>query len=113
MHQADPVTGLTSAEAALRRGLLEALRAALAQRRVDSAVAGRRTLVLRSARGGIRYRRYRQLLTDPQLYVFIGGGVDVVTTDGRVYRLPGGREFPVADPERVARVYGRSRRRPG
>jgi hypothetical protein len=100
-------TGLTRTEADRRKGLLGQLQDALADRRITSAVAGRRVLVLHSARDGGRGYLEPVRLADPQLYVFAAGGTDVVTTDGEVYWLTGGCPHTVADPCGAARVYAR------
>jgi hypothetical protein len=110
MHQREPATGLTRTEADLRRGLLRVLQDALADRQVASALAGRRTLVLRSEQERKRSGGCGQRLTDPELYVFASDRIDVVTTDGGVYRVHG-RELPVADPDGAARAYLRSLRK--
>ena len=97
---------LAKAEADRRKGLLGQLQDALADRHIMSVVAGRRRLVLHSARDGAA-RGYPEPVTlaDPQLYVFAAGRTHVVTTDGKVYRLIGGCRYPVADPGGAAHVY--------
>jgi hypothetical protein len=109
MHQQD--AALTPAEADHRKGLLGLLQDALAGRRVTSALAGRRTLVLRWAADSEGDGSYPGPvgLTDPQLYVFVADGVHIVTTDGDVYRLDSGYPHPVADPGGAAQVYARWR----
>jgi hypothetical protein len=109
VHHQD--TALTRAEADRRKGLLNQLKDALADRHITSALAGRRTLVLRSAADSEGDGGYPELvrLTDPQLYVFVADGVQVVTTDGDVYRLIRGYPHPVADPGGAAQVYARWR----
>jgi hypothetical protein len=99
---------LTRIEAERRRELLGRLQDALADRRITSALAGRRTLVLRSAREAAG-RGYLEpvKLADPQLYVFDGASTHVVTTDGEVYWLTGGYPYTVADPCGAARAYVR------
>jgi hypothetical protein len=93
--------------------MLGLLKNALAAERISSSLVGRRTLVLRSDQGTQHSAGYRGLVrpADPQLYVFTGGDVHVVTTDGEVYWLPGRRAYPTADPGAAARAYAIWRRR--
>jgi hypothetical protein len=44
-------------------------------------------------------------LSDPQLYVFTGANVDVVTTDGEAYWFAGSHAYPAADPGGAAHAY--------
>lgn len=117
MPERDPATGpvprLTPAEADRRRGMLGLLKNALAAERISSALVGRRTLVLRSDQGNERPTAYGEMvrLSDPQLYVFAGGGVHVVTTDGEAYWFAGSQVYPTADPGGAARAYARWRQR--
>jgi hypothetical protein len=117
MPDQDPATGpvprLTPAEADRRKGMLGLLKSALAGERVSSALVGRRTLVLRSGQGMERSAGYGGMvrLCDPQLYVFAGGDVDVVTTDGEAYWFAGSHAYPVADPGDAARAYAIWRQR--
>ena len=110
MHQQGlpeaPVPGLTRTEADRRKAILGRLKEALADQRIVSALAGRRTLVLRSARGASPggYGSPERP-ADPQLYVFAAGDVHIVTTDGKVYWFAGGRAYPVEDPNGAARVW--------
>jgi hypothetical protein len=99
---------LTRTEAERRRELLGRLQDALADRRITSALAGRRTLVLHSAQEAVG-RGYREpvKLADPELYVFDAAGTHIVTTDGQVYWLTGGCPYSVADPCRAAQAYAR------
>jgi hypothetical protein len=88
-------TAVTRTEADRRKGLLAQLQDALAARQIMSALAGRRRIVLNSARDGDG-RDYPEpvRLADPELYVFAGGGVHRVTTDGEVYWITGGHPHP-------------------
>ena len=99
---------LTRTEAERRRELLGRLQEALAEQRITSALAGRRTLVLHSAREAAG-RGYREPVkpADPQLYVFDAGGTHIVTTDGEVYWLTRGHPYSVADPCGAAQAYAR------
>jgi|SRR5215831_2499324 len=102
---------LTRAEADRRKAILGRLKDALAAKRIVSALAGRRTLVLRSAQGGPADLSdgygAPERPADPQLYVFAAGDVHIVTTDGEVYWFAGGRAYPVRDPDRAARAWVR------
>jgi hypothetical protein len=99
---------LTRAEADHRKALLGRLKEALAARRIVSALAGRRTLVLRSAQGGpigpAGGFGAAERPDNPQLYVFAAGDVHIVTTDGEVYWFAGGRAHPVGDPDGAAQA---------
>jgi hypothetical protein len=99
---------LTRTEADHRRELLGRLQDALAEQRITSALAGRRTLVLHSAREATG-RGYREPAkpADPRLYVFDAGGTHIVTTDGEVYWLTGSYPHSVADPCGAALAYAR------
>jgi hypothetical protein len=105
-----PVPGLTSAEADRRKGMLGLLKNALAAERISSALVGRRTLVLRSGQGQERSAGYRGLVrpSNPQLYIFAGADVHVVTTDGEAYCFAGSHAYPTADPAAAARDYAQS-----
>jgi hypothetical protein len=115
MPEQDPAAGplprLTPAEADRRKGILGLLKNALAGERISSALVGRRTLVLRSDQGNERSAGYGEMVrpSDPQLYVFAGGDVHVVTTDGEAYWFAVGRAYPTADPGGAARAYARWR----
>ena len=100
------VAGLTGAEADRRKAILGLLKDALAARRISSVLVGRRTLVLRSDQGGERCARYGEPVrpSDPQLYVFSLGDVQIVTTDGEVYWFADGHVYPAADPGGAAQV---------
>jgi hypothetical protein len=89
---------LTGTEADNRRLLLAELQRALSALGVDSVLARNHRLVLR-----YNLAPYEPSgPTDPQLHVFAPHGQCAVTTDEAVYRLPGGRECPVADPGAAA-----------
>jgi hypothetical protein len=105
---------LTKTEVERRKVLLLRLKDALAERQVTSALAGRRTIVLRSAQDGEGRGGYREpvRLADPQLYVFAAGGVNVVTTDAEFYWLSAGHPHPTADPGGAAQAYARFSRPP-
>jgi hypothetical protein len=117
MPAQDPATGpvprLSRAEADHRKGLLGLLKNALATQRISSALVGRRTLVLRSDQGEGCSAGYGEMArpSDPQLYVFAGGDVHVVTTDGEAYWFAGSQAYPTADPGGAARAYARWRQR--
>jgi hypothetical protein len=108
-----PTPSLTRTEADRRKAILGLLKDALAARRIVSALAGRRTLVLRSAQGGAADPSASfgapERPDDPQLYVFAAGDVHIVTTDGEVYWFAGGRAYPVGDPDGAARACARWR----
>jgi hypothetical protein len=93
---------LTRAEADRRRAILGLLADDLAARRITSALAGRRRLVLCSAGGRRDGCGPAARPADPQLYVFGAGNMDVVTTDGESYRFASGRTHPAADPSGAA-----------
>ncbi len=113
MHQPGPAIAaapsMSQAEADRRRAILGQLKDALTARRITSVLAGRRTLVLRSAEGGERRRGYGEPARpgDPQLYVFAAADVHVVTTDGEAYWFADGRRCPAADPSAAAQAYAR------
>jgi hypothetical protein len=94
---------LTTAEAARRRAILGQLKDALTARRITSELVGRRTIVLRSGRLPDGFGEPPKS-ADPQLYVFVAGSPDIVTTDGRQYHLADGRTHPAADPIGAAGV---------
>lgn len=100
---------LTKTEVERRKDLLLRLQNALADRQITSALAGRRTIVLRSAQDGQGRGGYREpvKLADPELYVFAAGGVNVVTTDAEFYWLSAGHPHPTADPGGAAQAYAR------
>jgi hypothetical protein len=93
-----PAPSLTRAEADRRKAILGLLQDGLAARQIVSALAGRRTLVLRSAQGGPDGYVVPERPADPRLYVFTAGDVHIVTTDGEVYRFTGGHTHPATDP---------------
>jgi hypothetical protein len=111
MHQQSlfeaPTPSLTRAEADRRKAVLGLLKDALAARQIVSALAGRRTLVLRSAQGGPDGYGAPERPADPRLYVFAAGDVHIVTTDGEVYRFNDGRAHPTTDPGGAAQVCAR------
>jgi hypothetical protein len=84
---------LSDSEADSRLRLLAELRAELSALGVESVLARNHRLVL----------RYNAVpldpsgLTDPQLHIFTAEGKRVATTDGMVYRLDRGGEFPAGD----------------
>jgi hypothetical protein len=86
----EPILG--EAEVERRVLLLARLQAALAERGVQ-AVAGRhQRLALGVATGN------GSGPTDPRLYIYAPDGVTVrASTDGIVYRLDGGEQYPVTD----------------
>jgi hypothetical protein len=102
-----PVPRLTPAEAARRKDMLGLLEDALAAERISSALVGRRTLVLRSGQDKECSAGYWGMVraSDPQLYVFDGADVHVVTTDGEAYWFADSHAYPTADPEGAARAY--------
>jgi len=105
--KARPTPRLTNAEVNRRKGILGLLKNALAAERISSALVGRRTLVLRSDQGNGHPAGYGAMVrpSDPQLYVFAGEDVHVVTTDGEAYRFAGSHDYPTADPGGAARAY--------
>jgi hypothetical protein len=109
-----PETALSKTEVDHRKDLLLQLKDALADRQVAAALAGRRTIVLRSAQDGQGRGGHREpiRLADPQLYVFAAGGIDVVTTDAEFYWLTDGHPHPAADPAATAQAYARFSRVP-
>lgn len=100
---------LTSAEADRSKSILALLKDALSAQRIATALVGRRTLVLCSDETAERFAGYGETVSpaDPQLYVFAGADVHIVTTDGEVYWFPGGHAHPTADPVGAARAYAR------
>jgi hypothetical protein len=104
---AEPAPSLTVAEADRRKVILGLLKDALAARRISSTLVGRRTLVLRSAEGDERSGGYGEPArpSDPRLYVFASGDVQVVATDGELYHFADGRMHPAADPAGAACAY--------
>jgi hypothetical protein len=108
-----PVPRLSPAEADRRKGLLGLLKNALAAERISSALVGRRTLVLRSDQGKGCPAGYGEMArpSDPQLYVFAGEDIHVVTTDGESYWFAGSQAYPTADPGGAARAYALHQRR--
>lgn len=85
---------LSPAEAGRRLEALAALQAGLAAAGVRCLLARKHRLVLRYNSGPLEPSG----LTDPQLHIFTPGGKDTATTDGLVYRLASGKEFPADDP---------------
>jgi hypothetical protein len=88
---------LTDAEAGSRMMQLAELQAILEARGVTCVLARNHKLVLRYAEGPYKPSG----LTDPQLFVFLPGGCQHVTTDGVNYKL-GDQAFPVCDPAAAA-----------
>lgn len=90
---------LDDSEVADRLLLLAELQAALAGLGVRCVVASRHRLVL-------RYNDPPPLApsgpTSPTLHIFAPDGTRTAATDGAVYRLDDGREFPAADPAAAA-----------
>jgi hypothetical protein len=103
---AGPALLLTAAEVDRRKSILRLLQDALSAQRIASALVGRRTLMLCSEQGEKHFSGYGETVRpcDPQLYVFAGEETQVVTTDGEVYRLPGGHAYPTADLGGAARA---------
>lgn len=95
-HRRDSILGQT--DVASRKAVLTALKSALTAHGVPCVLAGRHRLVLRYSEGS----QEPSGPTDPQLHIFTPGGKDVATTDGRVYRLASGQNFPAADPSAAA-----------
>ena len=91
---------LTRDEACRRAGLLTDLREALAKRSVEAIVVTRRRIVLRADLSGGPSGP-----TNPSLYVFLDGGMVVVTTDGTNYKLADGGASPVADRDGAAAMF--------
>jgi hypothetical protein len=89
---------LENTEAERRRLLLAELQTALAGLGIHSTLARKHRLVLRYSDGAAG----RNGLTDPQLFVFAESGTTTVATDGSVYKLRDGQEFPAADPAAAA-----------
>jgi hypothetical protein len=87
---------LSDLEAESRLRLLAELQAALSALGVESILARNHRLVLRYNVAPLDPSG----LTDPQLHIF--GNKGVVTTDGKVYRLDRGGEFPVDNAAAVA-----------
>jgi hypothetical protein len=108
---ASAALSLTAAEADRRKAVLGVLKDALNARRISSELVGRRTIVLRSGRLPDGFGEPARS-ADPQLYVFVDGSFDVVTTDGQQYRLADGRTHPAADPAGAAGVVARRSWRP-
>jgi hypothetical protein len=103
-------TALSKTEVDRRKDLLLQLKDALADRQIAAALAGRRTIVLRSAqdRPGRGGHREPIRLADPELYVFAAGGLNVVTTDAEFYWLADAHPHPAADPAGAAQLYATS-----
>jgi hypothetical protein len=93
--------------------MLGLLKNALAAQQISSAVVGRRTLVLRSDQGNERPAGYGGMArpSDPQLYIFAGGEVHVITTGGEAYWFADSQAYPTADPGGSALAYARWRQR--
>lgn len=89
---------LDEPEAARRKLLLAELQIALAQSGVQCVLAGNHRLVL----------RYNQVpldpsgLTNPTLHILAQGWTRTATTDGTIYRLDTGEEFPASSPAAAA-----------
>jgi hypothetical protein len=98
---------LEQSEAARRKLQLSELQATLAALGIDSIRAARHRLVL-------RYSDPPPLLqsgpTDPTLHVFGQAGTRIISTDGTVYRLDNGREYPAGDPAAAATAISRDLR---
>jgi hypothetical protein len=97
---AEPAPSLSGPEADHRKAILNQLKDALEARRISSVVVGRHTLVLRSGGCGAPPKS-----ADPQLHIFVAGGIDIVTTDGDVFRFTSGHTHPAADPSGAALGY--------
>jgi hypothetical protein len=91
---------LSEADAGGRAAQLTELRAALTALGIQSVLARRHRLVLRSD-GGPYEQSGR---TDPSLHIFIGTAMLVATTDGTAYTLAGLGQYPVSDPSAAAIV---------
>ncbi len=100
----DPI--LSEAEVATRMRLLARLQDALRARGVSCALARRHRLVLRYNQAPVE----KSGLIDPQLRAFTTGRTDVVSTDGSVFWLVSGDEFPVSDPGAAAEFIARAQR---
>lgn len=92
-------TALSGEEADRRKALLARLQHVLATRGVPSVLAGRHILTLR---GGEPAQPLRP--GDPELHVLGAGRPQVITTDGRNYRLPGRGMHLADDPVGAARL---------
>jgi hypothetical protein len=89
---------LAESEAGRRMLLLTELQAALAECQMRSVLARNHRLVL-------RYNQHPCApsgLTNPQLHIFGADWTDTATTDGTIYRLASGPEYPAADPPAAA-----------
>jgi len=97
---------LDEADAASRAILLTELQATLSALGTRSIRANRHRLVL-------RYNDPPPLMpsgpTDPALHIFSPAGTRVATTDGTVYQLNDGQEFPVSDPAAAATAICRTK----
>lgn len=96
---------LSDSEAGQRVMLLGELHAALDNLGVRCVLARNHRLVL-------RYNDPPPLLpsgpTDPTLHIFGQASTLIATTDGTVYRLDDGQEFPASDPAAAATAIRRS-----
>ena len=81
-------------------------RSALPGKVLVAPLVGRRTLVLYSDQTAGRFAGCGETVSpsDPQLYVFAGADVHIVTTDGEAYWFPSGQAHPTADPVGTARI---------
>ncbi len=91
------VDGATRCQHEVPHLVLAALRDALSKRSIDAAVVTRRRIVLWANTSGGPSGP-----TDPLLYVFLDGGMVVVTTNGTNYKLADGAASPVADRDGAA-----------
>ncbi len=97
---------LTGAEASRRRLLLAELQTSLASLGIRCVLARNHRLVL----------RYNCVPcetsgpTDPQLHIFALDGTDIATTDGRMYNLASGEQYPTDDPAATAALIRQARR---
>jgi hypothetical protein len=100
---------LSDSEAGQRVMLLGELHAALDNLGVRCVLARNHRLVL-------RYNDPPPLLpsgpTDPTLHIFGPAGTLVATTDGTVYRLDDGQEYPASDPAAAAAAIRRAQAAP-
>jgi hypothetical protein len=100
----EPRAILTAAAVQNRVDLLGAMKEALAARSVESVLVTRRTIVLRPKAPAILSGP-----TDPELYVWVASGLDVVTTDGTQYRSASGYVHPGRDADEAVASVAASR----
>jgi hypothetical protein len=94
---------LSDSEVNTRSRLLADLQSALSELGIESRLARRHRLVLRYNVAPLEPSG----LTELQLHIFTDHGKQVATTDGAVYRLDRGGEFPAGDAAAAATlIYG-------